>query len=95
MAFSAIAAATLAYDIYGGVSANQKSQKAKGDAQTLIDNQTKQLTTDQANASAAASQAGAIAKKRAVAAGGQESTILTGPQGAPAATTQRKTLLGL
>ncbi|HEY2851145.1 MAG TPA: hypothetical protein VGI97_14800 [Gemmatimonadaceae bacterium] len=94
MAFVA-AGAELLFQGVSAITANQKSQQAKGQAQTLIDNQQKQIVNDEASASTAAGAAGALAKKRAIAASGQSSTILTSPLGAGAAPTQRKTLLGL
>lgn len=95
MAITAIAGAELLYSGYQAVAGNQKSQQAKGQAQTLIDQQAKQVTSDQATANAAASSAAASTKARAVAAFGQSATVLTSPRGAAPATTQRKTLLGL
>jgi hypothetical protein len=95
MAFSILAGASLLFQGGEAVAGNQASQKAKGTAQTLIDTQTKQAASAASAASSAASQGAAVAKKRAIVAGGQSATILTGPEGAPAAPTTRKTLLGL
>lgn len=90
-----VAAAALLYSGYEAVAGNQRTQDAKGQANTLLDTQAKQTANAQAASNAAASTAAAVQKKRAIAASGQSGTILTSPQGAPAAPTARKTLIGL
>lgn len=90
-----VAAAALLYSGYEAVASNQKSQDAKGQANTLLDTQAKQTASAQAASNAAASTAAAVQKKRAIAASGQSSTILTSPQGAAAAPVVRKTLIGV
>ena len=95
MAEAVVAAATLGYDAYNAIAANQKSQKAKGQAGTILDQQ-KKLTGDATAASSvAAGNAAKLAATRAKASSGANQTILTGPEGAGAAPTVRKTLLGL
>lgn len=77
------------------VAANQASQSAKGVAGTLLTQQKAQPFNEES----ANSKTAAIAKTRALGAAatdaGQGGTILTGPQGAPASNSPRKTLLGL
>lgn len=85
---------SLLYTGYEAIAANQKSQDAKGKAHTLLDEQTKAQAAADAKMSAAASTAAAQQRKRNIA-GSAQSTVLTSPQGAPPAPTQRKTLLGI
>ena len=77
------------------ISANQTTQRAKGDAGKALATAAK----IPANEASAASQAAAVGTARqstaARAAFGQDATILTNPLGAGPAPTQRKSLLGL
>ena len=95
MAEVAVAAATLAYDGYNAIAANQKAQKAKGIAGTILDQQAKMTADATAASSVAAGNAARLATTRAKASGAGNGTILTAPTGLAPATTQRKTLLGL
>lgn len=92
-----VAVASLLYEGYQGIAANQRSQAAKGQASTLLDTQTKMANDAAASANSAASTAAAVTAKRAKSAGGASSTILTSPRGeAPVnPTAGQKTLLGV
>jgi hypothetical protein len=90
--------------LYQGISSNQTAQHAKGAAQaeqTAINAQANTASQQdaankqqQAN-SASSTQAASIAALRAsLSSSSSNSSILTGPQGAAAAPTQAKTLLG-
>jgi hypothetical protein len=80
---------------YQAIDANQRRQKAKGDA-AAIARSAPDPAAEQIKANSAALNAQTLAKKRAAHANGRASTILTGPSGittAPPVAT--KTLLGL
>lgn len=86
---------SLLYAGYNAIASNQQSQKAKGEAGTLLDKAKKMTATETAASSVAAARGANLASVRAKAASGADATILTGPQGAAAAPVVRKTLLGI
>lgn len=99
-------AAAVGGTAYSMVSANQQKQHAIGAAQAQNDAANAQINQEQAQdkatqqqkaQSASATQQAALAAIRASmgTSGSMGGTILTGPQGAAAAPTQGKTLLGL
>ena len=89
-----VAVASLLYEGYNAIEANQKSQAAKGVASATLATQAAAPANEASAASLAAKTAAARQTTLAKAATGQASTILTGPLGAPQAPTVKKTLLG-